>query len=59
MIKVYCTGHCSGQYRDVGGGASAVRKMDYTGPWKFAAAPLYNPLKSPVGANEHRTTYGG
>ncbi len=40
-----------------GGGASGVRKMYCTWPWKLAAALLYNPLKSPVGAHVHKTTY--
>jgi hypothetical protein len=34
------TGHCSGRYRNVGGG-SAARKTYCTGPW--------NPLKSHMG----------
>ncbi len=34
MILVYCTGHCTGWYRDVGGGGSVVRKIFCTGPWK-------------------------
>ncbi len=41
-----------------GGGAHVVRKMYYTGPWKLALIPLYNPLKSPMGAHVHKTTYG-
>ncbi len=40
VISVYCTGHCSGRYRDVGGGQGA---------WKLAAIPLSNSLKSPEG----------
>jgi hypothetical protein len=40
------------------GGGSAVRKINCTGPWKFATIPLYNPLKPPVGAHVHKTTYG-
>jgi hypothetical protein len=41
-----------------GGGGSVVRKMYCTGPWKLALIPLYNPLKSPVGAHVHKITYG-
>ncbi len=26
-------------------------------PWKLPLLPLYNPLKSPVGAHVHKTTY--
>ncbi len=26
--------------------------------WKLATIPLYNPLKSPVGARVHKTAYG-
>ncbi len=29
-----------------------------TGPWKLATIPLDCPLKSPVGAHVHKTTYG-
>ncbi len=35
-----------------------VRKIYYTGPWKLATIPLYNLLKSPVGALVHKITYG-
>jgi hypothetical protein len=41
-----------------GGGGSAVRNIYFTGPWKLAMKSLYNPLKSPVGAHLHKTTYG-
>jgi hypothetical protein len=59
MILVYCTGHCSGRYRDVrGGGGSAERKIYCIRLWKLAMIPFYNPLKSPVGAHVHKTTYG-
>jgi hypothetical protein len=27
-------------------------------PWKLPWLPLYNPLKSPVGAHVQKTTYG-
>ncbi len=40
-------------YRDVGEGCSAEGQG-----WKLATIPLYNPLKSPVGAHIHITTYG-
>jgi hypothetical protein len=35
-----------------------VGKIYCTGPLKLATIPLYNPLKSPVGAHVHKTTYG-
>jgi hypothetical protein len=37
-------------------GGGVVRKIYYTGPWKLATIPLYNLLKSPVGAHVHKTT---
>ncbi len=41
-----------------GGGGSVVRKIYCIGPWKLAPIVLYNPLKSPMGAHVHKTTYG-
>jgi hypothetical protein len=41
-----------------GGGGSAVEKKYCTGPCKLATIPLYNLLRSPVGAHVHKTTYG-
>jgi hypothetical protein len=53
------TYHCSGgyRYRDVGGGGGQCGKQNLlnTGPWKPATIPLYNLLKSPVGAHVHKT----
>ncbi len=43
---------------DLGGGGQCVRKIYCTGPWRLATIPLYNPLKSPVGAHVHKIAYG-
>ncbi len=45
---------CSGRCRDMGGGSSVIRKIYCTGPWKLATIPLYNSLKSPLGAHVHK-----
>jgi hypothetical protein len=37
------------------GGGQVVKKIYYTRPWKLVTIPLYNPLKSPVGAYVHKT----
>jgi hypothetical protein len=44
-------------YRNGGGGGSAGRKIYWTRPWKLATIPLYNLLKSPLGAHVHKTIY--
>jgi hypothetical protein len=41
-----------------GGGGRAVSKIYCTRRLKLATIPLYNPLKSPVGAHVHKTAYG-
>jgi hypothetical protein len=41
-----------------GKGGIAIRKIYCTGSWKLSSVPLYNPLKSNMGAHVHKTTYG-
>jgi hypothetical protein len=36
----------------------SLKKIYCTWPWNLATKLLYSPLKSPVGADVHKTTYG-
>ncbi len=57
MIKFTALANVQGSVEMWGGGGQCG-KIYCTVPKKLAMIPLYNPLKSPVGAHVHKTTYG-